>query len=122
MEGIAGVKDLSHGYDSATIAPRWESGGIQKADVIVKYEASGGYVAYGYQYIQDHNVVILNLAGSGSSRHVDLLLPKGKTARSVHVNDSPVSYTERSIEQSRYATFDIQSLAYSEVRVALADG
>lgn len=49
VEGLAGVVDTGVAFDEAEVSPRWNFAGETSADVVVKYEASGGYVAYSWK-------------------------------------------------------------------------
>src|SRR3989304_2415584 len=48
VEGLAGVVDGDTAYRKVNFSPRWLAAGVDKAEAIIHYPASDGYVAYRY--------------------------------------------------------------------------
>ncbi|MDQ5850949.1 MAG: hypothetical protein M3380_02540, partial [Chloroflexota bacterium] len=75
IEGAAGVQDDAQRFERATIAPRWAAAGdVDAADVVVRYGASDGYVAYRWKRQADG--IDLHWTGSGQQVQLRLLLPR----------------------------------------------
>ena len=50
IEGAAGITDESKQFEHTSIAPRWPAAlDVQQANVVVRYGASDGYIAYHWQ-------------------------------------------------------------------------
>ncbi len=119
VEGLAGVKDLGVAYDSALIAPRWEAAGEKKATVTVKYEASGGYVAYTYDFEGDN--LSLNFTGTSKDTRIKLLIPDNKQVRSIKCDGKAVDYSVNTIEHSGYAVFSVKGEGVKNILAGFSD-
>jgi hypothetical protein len=74
IEGAAGVRDDSRTFERATLAPRWTAApDVNVADVVVRYGASDGYVAYHWE--RQINGFTMRWTGSGTETRIRLLLP-----------------------------------------------
>ena len=47
-EGLAGVTDIMKGFRNIKLSPRWAAAGVDEAEVMIDYPASGEYVKYNY--------------------------------------------------------------------------
>lgn len=118
FEGLAGVKDTGVAFKKALLAPRWPSAGVNKVSSTIKYEASEGYMSYDYRL--NNNKLDIVFTGTAHNTEVKLLLPKGKSAKSLRVDakDSPMK-TEK-VEQSQYAVFTVEGLGVHQLELSLA--
>jgi hypothetical protein len=74
VQGAAGVQDDAAAFTQATLAPRWTAtADVTTAQVVVRYGASEGYVAYTWQ--RTPRGLRLRWTGSGTAVRVQLLLP-----------------------------------------------
>ena len=103
IEGLAGIKDDGVAFDRAILAPRWTAAGVEKAAAIAKYEASGGYLAYTYAYDNRRKTLTIEYTGNGDEVEVQLLLPSGKSLKSMTVDGVPYRATTVKVEKSAYA-------------------
>ncbi len=117
VEGLAGVKDLSTGFDKALLAPRWSAAGVNRADVTIKYESSGGYVCYRYHHKKRDNSIVLELTGSGDEIQAQILLPNGMAIKEVFLAGEKVPFEIKRVEQSSYACLSIKGIGAHRVRL-----
>ncbi len=108
IEGLAGIKDSGVAYDSAILAPRWESAEVKKAKVSVKYEASGGYLSYMYNYDTRKEELNINFTGNAGNYSLKILLPEGKQPSSVSLDGNTIQFNISVIEDSIYLSLDHQ--------------
>jgi hypothetical protein len=116
IEGLAGVEDTQTLFRRVRIAPRWIAAGKEEAQVQCVYGASGASFTYSYDHNPSASCVDLELRGNAD---VDLhvLLPPGRTGRSVRVNTKPVKFAKTLVEQSPYvdASFRLRKKAVVEI-------
>ena len=118
MEGLCGIKDTGVAYNKALIAPRWEAAGTDDVTVTAKYEASGGYVSYRYKKISANEIQIL-FTGNGNDIQVEALMPQGKMASAVIVNNKPVAFENKMIENSEYTTVNVKGTGVFDVKITI---
>ena len=106
IEGLAGIKDSGVAYDSAILAPRWESSEVKKANVSVKYEASGGYLSYMYNYDTRKEELNINFTGNAGNYSLKILLPEGKQPSGVSLDGNAIQFNISVIEDSNYLSLD----------------
>lgn len=118
VEGLAGVVDAGVCYNQVTLSPRWLAAGVSAATVTVRYPASDGYVAYAYRHDPERRALGLVLTGSGEACQCHLLLPSEATGvRGVQADGQDVDFAVRTVEQSRYVDFMLDTLAPQTVTV-----
>jgi hypothetical protein len=100
LEGLAGVKDRGAAFSKTALSPRWESAGVGKVKVAVRYPASEGYCSY--QYLVVKNQVSIDFTGSAEVFDLEVLLPSGASAGETRLNGQVVRTTTRKIESSLY--------------------
>ena len=106
IEGLAGVVDGGVAYDQVNLSPRWIAAGVEQAETVVGYPASGGYVAYRYCYDPQKLQIEITLTGSGEVCNCHVLLPETiRNVSKVKVGEEMVPFTLRKVEQSRYVDF-----------------
>jgi hypothetical protein len=117
IEGLAGVKDTGVAFDKALVAPRWEAAKVQKANAYVKYEASGGYVAYHYNNIG--NKIMLDITSNAQELEVRVLLNPDAEVKGVLLNTEIVPHEIQHMEESKYVTFQKSGFGVSTVEIVL---
>jgi hypothetical protein len=104
VEGLAGVKDDGQAFQKIDITPRWAITGEKESDVTIKYPASGGYVKYIYQ---DTGISIkLLLTGNAKQKKYGILLPEGKTANKLVLNNHEQEFTTKKSGSLTYVVFE----------------
>lgn len=119
VEGLAGVKDTGVSFRRATLSPRWEAAGVREVSATVKYEASGGYLAYRYIYDQDKAQIRLSFTGTSKDTLVEILLPQGKSALTTELNGQKVKAEKKRVEQSVYSIIKVNRYGVNELVVDL---
>ena len=117
IEGLAGVNDQAAICSRVLVAPRWLAAGVDEAQVTVGYPASGGYLAYRYQHNSANRQLFLTITGSGERANCHVLLPTFAQKLQITLNDAPIAYRISTVEQSRYADFDLDVLGVLAVTV-----
>ena len=106
IEGLAGVVDGGVAYDQVNLSPRWIAAGVEQAETIVCYPASGGYMAYRYCYDPQKLQIEITLTGSGEACNCHVLLPETiRNVSKVKVGNELVTFTLGKVEKSRYVDF-----------------
>jgi hypothetical protein len=107
IEGLAGVKDAANSevFNDAVIAPRWASTPSDTVKATVRYAASKGYVAYNYMLDRQRNLLHLIVTSCGDKMNFHVLLPPGKKATSVVINNKKGAFKQTTIEGSAYVDF-----------------
>ena len=120
LEGLAGIKDKGVAFNRASISPRWETAGVNEVAATAKYEASGGYLSYKYQKI-DETKYRIQFTGNADEINLRLLLPSGKSISSVVLNgvEQFIAGTEQ-VENSTYLTINVNKVGAHEVIVNLS--
>ena len=102
IEGATGVQDEAVRFQQVTLAPRWAiAGDVERAEAVVRYGASDGYVAYDWRQLPDG--VDLRWTGAGANTTLRILLPTGvrETLRAT-VDGQPTVGAIEKIGGSRY--------------------
>jgi hypothetical protein len=120
VEGLAGVKDSGVAFDRATISPRWEAAGVEEASAVIKYEDSGGYVAYRYRFDKEAGWIHLDFTGTGKETEIRLLLPDQAGVDRVDVNGAPTGINMDHIENSRYVSLRVTGKGIHRLTLTLA--
>ncbi len=108
IEGLAGVVISGRDDDVALLCPRWLAADVEEADVVVKMEASGRYVAYRYSMDESHGIIQLDIAGSADCIDLSLPVPDGSKVKAVFLDNVEVEIK------------DFQSGTYTYIRTRLA--
>lgn len=113
VEGLAGVVDRGQGYNQATLAPRWQAAGCDRAEATISYPASDRYLAYRYLHQPEVGRIVLEVTGSGDTCSCHILLPDNavKADWVDSSRDGALEVTTTRIEGSAYADFELRSLA-----------
>jgi hypothetical protein len=106
VEGLAGVVDTGLAFDRVEVSPRWLAVGEKKAEVVVTYEASGGYAAYAWERRKGGG----HCLALTSSAHVTVVrLPIAEEEKpTITVNGVEIRHQVERVGDSRYAKFALQ--------------
>jgi hypothetical protein len=107
FEGLAGVRDLSAGYQSVQVSPRWAAAGIQRARVASAYAVSGANFCYELRCDAAAGRIHITCTGSGERAAFHLLLPANWTPVSLQINGTVQDFTLVREDQSPYLDFSI---------------
>lgn len=105
LEGLVGIHDLHKQYQEVRLTPRWNSAGVEEAEVNVGYEVSG--TGFGYHYRQHGDGIELQLDSARSRTQVHLLLPPGANVQKVTHRGGELPFTQTQVEQSPYVDFEV---------------
>lgn len=78
-EGLAGVTDIMKGFRNIKLSPRWAAAGVDEAEVMIDYPASGEYVKYNYS--KTGGTINLKVEGSPESIELRLYIPDGRKVK-----------------------------------------
>jgi hypothetical protein len=119
FEGLAGVYDAEPNFTAARICPRWAASDTNDVTVTAKYEEGGGYVRYRYTRADDR--LELQIACSGDTCQLEVLLPENAVPAELMVNGAMESFVVRQIESSCYLCTTLQGVACHAVAVHLSN-
>jgi len=122
VEGLCGIVDEGHSFQTVRCAPRWLAADETEATVEVGYAASGATFGYHYRHHEAERQILLTLQARKARVVLHVLLPDGSQATSVTWKGQPTPFDQESVEQSRYvnASGDVQDHADIEIRYAFA--
>lgn len=103
IEGLAGVVDNGVAFDRARLCPRWSAAATDHADIVVRYPASDGYLAYTYRFADP--ALTLVFTGAAAATDVALLLPSGRSLAGLTLDGVPTTTTVEAYGESHYACF-----------------
>ncbi len=106
IEGLVGVEDLSKIYQKVKVSPRWPATQIREAKATIKYGASDGYFAYDWNLLSEKNQIEIIYTGSGNQANFHVLLPEGKKAISLTIDQQQENFTNNKVEESNYLDFN----------------
>ncbi len=117
LEGLAGIKDEGVAFNKARLAPRWSAAGVNEVTATVKYPASGGYLSYTYKFDKINNELQVDFTGTAGNMEVELLINDDQTVADVYLNNQPVKFTIKQVEESKYVCFATDQVAANGVRL-----
>jgi hypothetical protein len=122
VEGLAGIEDRHKLFQKVRLSPRWAGADITKAQVRLRYQASGGY--FGYSYCQETDRILLEVSGLGAQVWFHVMMPPDVRAKSVAVEGRAVGHKNVTIESSHYVDFeaDIRHQARIEIQISRESG
>jgi hypothetical protein len=118
IEGLAGVVDKGQLFKEVELSPRWIAAGKTDVPVTVAYGPSGKSVSYHFRHQPSSGTIRLSLSGDPETYTVRMLLPKGRSAAQVTVDNKPVKAVIENVEASAYAVVENISGGKHEVVVA----
>lgn len=108
MEGLAGLRDGSRGFEVAHVEPRWLASDVREAYACARYGASDSYVCYDYFNDFAQRYLKVDASGSGSTFVFHLLLPSGMQAEKVTLAARPIRYTQQPVGRRMYVDFVVE--------------
>jgi len=117
IEGLAGVEDKLKGFRKVKLSPRWCAAGIDKAEVRVGYEASGG--SFGYLYLVKEDCILLEVEGNDCEVCFHVLVPDEVKVRFVKVNRDEVGFENVKIANSKYVDLNTKLKKHTQVRIEI---
>jgi hypothetical protein len=120
VEGLIGLVDEGKGFDRLLLAPRWAVTGVRNVEVQLGYAASGATV--GYVYRAEDERLRLEVSAPLSSAHLHILLPMGRVAVGVTVDQRHVPYRSTQVRSSGYVDFDLTIDGRASLTIELGIG
>ena len=99
-EGLAGIVNAGFGYDEIAFSPRWPVTPYRELRYVTGYESVGRYVDC--RYVQTEEGFRYHLRSPAKKMSAHLLLPSGKTPKTLRVNGAETSFTLSNVGESRY--------------------
>ena len=120
IEGLAGVRDGpdSRAFSHPQLAPRWDLSRSNSVKAVVRYAASGGYVAYSYTHDAAAREIRLTVTGSGDTIDCHFLLPVAPNAAlAVETGGTTLAHRLGSTGSSPYVDFTLTGAQPQVVRI-----
>ena len=99
-EGLAGVVNAGVGYDEIAFSPRWPVTHYRELRYVTGYELTRKYVDV--RYVQTDEGFRYNLRSPARKIKAHLLVPEGRSPKTLLVNGKEVAFTLSSVGESRY--------------------
>ncbi|MBI5084504.1 MAG: hypothetical protein HZB13_07900 [Acidobacteria bacterium] len=116
MEGLAGIRDASRGFESVEISPRWPAAGLTEARATARYAAGSGYFSYFWR--AEPRSLHIEYSGSGSQLLFRVLLPKGFNPRAVMVDGTDLQFNREDVGEGVYVRFRPEDAQRGVIRIA----
>ncbi len=117
IEGLAGISDGAAAFEIAEIAPRWSALGEDHAEVIARYGASRGYVAYRWSLDAAAQRLVVGFCGAGRRYRFHLLLPPGARGTGAQLDGKAIAWRDSVVETSTYVDCEASDAAGGELVV-----
>lgn len=114
-DGLAGIRDNGVNYDTISFSPRFPVTYYTELRYITGYEVSETVVDVRY-IIKDEGMRYDLLS---PAKHIDahILMPKGKTCRTLTVNGEVIAYTPCKVAESDYLDFTLNPKPHQTVSI-----
>lgn len=99
-EGLAGIVNAGFGYDEIAFSPRWPVTPYRELRYVTGYESVGRYVDC--RYVQTDEGFRYHLRSPAKKIKAHLLVPTGKTLKSLRVNGVETPFALSTVGESRY--------------------
>ena len=99
-EGLAGIVDAGTGYDVIVFSPRWCVTPYTELRYVTGYELTKKYVDV--RYVQTDAGMRYHLRSPAKKIVAHILLPEGKTPKSLFVNGEETQFEVSTVGESRY--------------------
>lgn len=116
-EGLAGINDTGVNYDEIYFAPKFPVTYYEELRYITGYEVSGAMVDV--RYILTGTGMRYDLISPAKHVRAHILLPKGKSCRTILVNGAEHSFTVEQIESSCYVDFETDAAGKLSIELLL---
>jgi len=117
VKGLAGLEILEPGLSSIRLSPRWAATDLSQAEIILHPPATGHYIACRYRLEKD--VLGLLSTGCTANTRFRVLLPAGRQAVVLIINELEVGYTVETVDDSVYVCFDVRDIPVVDIRILL---
>ncbi len=117
VEGLCGVQDRGHSFETVRCAPRWIAADEDEADVQVAYAASEAAFGYRFEHEADASTLRLVLRAQQAEVALHVLLPEGARPAAVTVGGKAVPFEHVVVEDSSYADAEIDVRRQADVVV-----
>ncbi len=104
VEGLAGIVDTGVAFDSVEISPRWSFADEKSAKAVVKYPASGAYVAYTWE--ETGKALSMLLSSSAKNTVVRIPIPE-KGDPDIKLDGIKVDWERETAGATDYASFAV---------------
>ncbi|MBI5281626.1 MAG: hypothetical protein HY858_08100 [Candidatus Solibacter usitatus] len=116
IEGLAGIRDASSGFESVEISPRWPAAGLTEARATARYAAGSGYFAYSWR--AEPRSLHIEYSGSGSQLLFRVLLPKDFNPRAVMVDGTDIQFNREDVGEGVYIRIRPEDAQRGVIRIA----
>ncbi len=99
-EGLAGIVNTGFGYDEIAFSPRWPVTPYRELRYVTGYESVGHYVDC--RYVQTEEGFRYHLRSPAKKVSAHLLVPTGKTPKTLRVNGVETPFALSTVGESRY--------------------
>ncbi len=106
-EGLAGIRDEGVNYDEIAFSPRFPVTHYTELRYLTGYEVSGTLVDV--RYILTDAGMRYDIYSPAKTIHAHILLPKGKTCRSLLLNGQEISFNAERVGESDYVNAEISA-------------
>jgi hypothetical protein len=121
IEGLVGIKDTGVAFNKVLLTPRWTTTDVTDVSATAKYEASGGYLSYRYQFDSQTRTLQMTLTSNSTDIQVEILLPANEQISWIKLNDEEPVYHLKQIEKSTYVCFPVKGLGVHKITMNLIE-
>lgn len=118
VKGLAGFEMLEPDLRSVELSPRWAATDLGEAEIILHHPAAGHYMACRYRLEKD--VLGLLSTGCATNTRFRVLLPAGRQAIALVINESEAGYTVETAADSVYVCFSVRDIPVVDIRILLS--
>lgn len=108
-EGLAGVVNAGFGYDELAFSPRWPVTPYTNVRYLTGYEAFGRTIDY--RHVRTDAGMRYRVESPAKTIRAHLLLPVGKTPRTLRVNGAERAFSVSHVDASRYLDVVVEPVA-----------
>jgi len=104
IEELAGIRSESKCFENVSCTPRWPAIQCPNAEATAHFPASDSYFSYRYR-LCEHQLAI-TFTGTGNFVSFRILLPAGRSCKSVDLDGESITFHDQTVEKSQYIVFD----------------
>ena len=119
IEGLAEIEDKQKGFRRVKLSPRWHAAGIDRAEVRVKYEASGA--SFGYLSERKEDGILMDVVCEDSDVWFHVLIPEDMEVKKITIDERTVDFEKVIIEKSKYINFNERIIKQMKIKIELND-
>ncbi len=106
VRGLSGVVDNKKLFEDVTISPRWVVSNEEKVRVFLKYEASGAYLDYAFNWDKNAGKIIFSLFSRHKKAKLRMLIPPGAERIKLSINGKDSPFEIEDAQGSKYLVAD----------------